>query len=166
MNVNGVIGVDANCFMLKRELAVEHAAIWHRKFRESGKPNPDLELANRLLRSGAIPASNRKHSVNYAVGATEKSVRADYFEKGNAAERDPAPIDKSLVRELYDRHAILVHFQPGARDILHFMPPFIVREEQIDKLIAALDEILSRGIGDATVRFVAKNIKRVFRDII
>lgn len=72
----------------------------------------------------------------------------------------------ALVRELYDRHAILVHFQPGARDILHFMPPFIVREEQIDKLIAALDEILSRGIGDATVRFVAKNIKRVFRDII
>jgi len=72
----------------------------------------------------------------------------------------------ALVRELYDRHAILVHFQPGARDILHFMPPFIVREEQIDKLIAALDEILSRGIGDATVRFVAKNIKRIFRDII
>jgi acetylornithine/succinyldiaminopimelate/putrescine aminotransferase len=72
----------------------------------------------------------------------------------------------ALVRELYDGHDILVHFQPGARDILHFMPPFIVREEQIDKLIAALDEILSRGIGDATVRFVAKNIKRVFRDII
>ena len=68
----------------------------------------------------------------------------------------------ALTRDLYERHNILVHFQPGARDILHFMPPFIVREDQIDKLIAALDDILSRGIADATVRFVAKNIKRVF----
>lgn len=71
----------------------------------------------------------------------------------------------ALVRELYERHDIVVHFQPGARDILHFMPPFIVREEQIDKLIAALDDILSRGLTDATVRFVAKNISRVFRQI-
>ena len=72
----------------------------------------------------------------------------------------------ALVRELYDRHDILVHFQPGARDILHFMPPFVVRKDQIDRLIAALDDILSRGLGDATVRFVAKNITRVFRDIV
>ncbi|KQV38670.1 hypothetical protein ASC96_25375 [Rhizobium sp. Root1204] len=72
----------------------------------------------------------------------------------------------ALVRELYDGHDILVHFQPGARDILHFMPPFIVKKEQIDRLIAALDEILSRGLGEATVRFIAKNITRVFRGII
>ena len=70
----------------------------------------------------------------------------------------------ALVRELYERHDILVHFQPGARDILHFMPPFVVREDQIDKLIDALDATLSRGITDATVRFVAKNITRVFHD--
>lgn len=68
----------------------------------------------------------------------------------------------ALTRELYDRHNILVHFQPGARDILHFMPPFVVTEEQIDRLVGALDQILSRGLADATVRFVAKNIKRVF----
>ncbi|QRM56088.1 aspartate aminotransferase family protein [Sinorhizobium sp. BG8] len=70
----------------------------------------------------------------------------------------------AMTRDLYERHDILVHFQPGARDILHFMPPFIVQEHQIDKLISALDDILTRGITDATVRFVAKNIKRVFGD--
>ncbi len=68
----------------------------------------------------------------------------------------------ALTRELYERHDILVHFQPGARDLLHFMPPFIVEERHIDKLVAALDDLLSRGVSDAAVRFVAKNIKRVF----
>ena len=71
----------------------------------------------------------------------------------------------ALTRELYERHDILVHFQPGARDLLHFMPPFVVEKQQIDKLTEALDDILSRGIADATVRFVAKNIKRVFGDL-
>ncbi len=68
----------------------------------------------------------------------------------------------ALVRELYDRHNIVVHFQPGARDLLHFMPAFIVEEAQIDRLIEALDDVLGRGVTDATVRFVVKNIKRVF----
>jgi len=67
-----------------------------------------------------------------------------------------------LTRELYERYNILVHFQPGARDILHFIPPFVVREEHIDTLIAALDDIFARGIADTTVQFVAKNLKRVF----
>jgi hypothetical protein len=31
-----------------------------------------------------------------------REVLAPYFEDGNSAERNPAPIDKSLVRELYE----------------------------------------------------------------
>lgn len=68
----------------------------------------------------------------------------------------------ALTRELFERHGIICHFQPGARDLLHFMPPFIVERTQIDHLVDALDDILGRGIADATVRFVAKNIRRVF----
>lgn len=68
----------------------------------------------------------------------------------------------ALTRELFERHGILVHFQPGARDLIHFMPPFVVEEEQIDRLVAALDDVLGRGIADATIRFVMKNLKRVF----
>ncbi|MFE1297852.1 signal recognition particle [Streptomyces sp. NPDC058731] len=34
--------------------------------------------------------------------ASMREVLAPYFEDGNAVERDPAPIDKSLVRELYE----------------------------------------------------------------
>ena len=68
----------------------------------------------------------------------------------------------AVTRELYDRHNILVHFQPGARDILHFMPPMVIRKDQIDALIGALDAILAKGIADATIGFVAKNIKSIF----
>lgn len=68
----------------------------------------------------------------------------------------------ALARELYERHGILVHFQTGARDLLHLMPPYVVDEDQIDRLLDALDDILGRGITDATVRFVTKNIKRMF----
>ena len=71
----------------------------------------------------------------------------------------------ALTRELYQRHNILVHFQPGARDLLHLMPPFVVGKHHIDSLISALDDVLSRGLADVTVRFIAKNIKRVFQDV-
>ena len=67
-----------------------------------------------------------------------------------------------LARELYDTHNILVHFQPGHRDILHFMPPLIAQPKHIDALVTALDAIFARGISESTLHFVAKNIKRVF----
>ncbi|MFD1961122.1 aminotransferase class III-fold pyridoxal phosphate-dependent enzyme [Novosphingobium panipatense] len=70
----------------------------------------------------------------------------------------------ALTRELFDRHGILVHFQPGARDLIHLMPPFIVEETEIDRLLVALDDVLDRGIADATVRFVIKNIKGWWAD--
>ncbi|QIG50159.1 aspartate aminotransferase family protein [Nordella sp. HKS 07] len=71
----------------------------------------------------------------------------------------------AVTRQLFERHNILVHFQPGARDLLHFLPPFVAQQRHIDKLIAALDDTLSNGIADATLRFVTQNIKRVFRDL-
>ena len=68
----------------------------------------------------------------------------------------------ALVRELYERHGILVHFQPGAVDVIHFMPPLFVTEDQIDTIVDALDDILTRGLADATLKFVGRNIARVF----
>lgn len=67
-----------------------------------------------------------------------------------------------ITRELFEHHNILAHFQPGARDILHFIPPLVIEKEQIDRLIDALDQIFDRGLADSTVKFVAKNIRQVF----
>ena len=67
----------------------------------------------------------------------------------------------ALARQLFERHDVMVHFQPGARDMLHFMPPFIVTKSQIDQLIDGLDDILGRGIAESALRFVAGNVKRI-----
>lgn len=68
----------------------------------------------------------------------------------------------ALVRDLYERHDIIVHFQPGAVDVVHFMPPLNVSREHLDRLVDGLDQILSRGFTDATLKFIGQNIKRVF----
>lgn len=68
----------------------------------------------------------------------------------------------AIVRELCERYRILAHFQPGALDVLHFMPPMIVQKHQIDSVVGALDEILSRGLARSTIEFIAKNAKQVF----
>lgn len=67
----------------------------------------------------------------------------------------------ALNRELFSRHDVLTHFQPGALDIMHFMPPLIVEKEQIDKVVDGIDDVLSRGMTDASVRFITANAKRV-----
>jgi putrescine aminotransferase len=67
----------------------------------------------------------------------------------------------ALNRELYTRHDVLTHFQPGALDIMHFMPPLIVQKHQIDQVVDGVDEVLTRGLADTTIKFVAANIKRV-----
>ncbi|HKY82683.1 MAG TPA: aminotransferase class III-fold pyridoxal phosphate-dependent enzyme [Sphingobium sp.] len=67
----------------------------------------------------------------------------------------------ALARQLFEKHNVMVHFQPGARDMLHFMPPFTVTRAEIDQLIAGLDDIFARGIAESALRFVAANVKRV-----
>lgn len=67
----------------------------------------------------------------------------------------------ALARQLFEQHRVLVHFQPGARDMLHFMPPFTVTREEIGQLVDGLDSILARGIPDSVLRFVAGNVKRL-----
>jgi putrescine aminotransferase len=67
----------------------------------------------------------------------------------------------ALNRELYQRHRVLTHFQPGALDIIHFMPPLIVEKHQIDQVVDGVDEILTRGLAEATINFIVANMKRV-----
>lgn len=67
----------------------------------------------------------------------------------------------ALARQLFEQHNVLVHFQPGARDMLHFMPPFTVTRAEIDQLVDGLDDIFDRGIAESVLRFVAGNVKRV-----
>jgi ornithine--oxo-acid transaminase len=43
-------------------------------------------------------------------------------------------------------HDVLVALTPQDPRVLRFEPPLIVRREELDRLIEALDEVLSRGL--------------------
>ncbi len=45
----------------------------------------------------------------------------------------------AIAGALYARHDILTHYLPEAPHVLHFMPPYVVSEAQIDRLLGALD---------------------------
>jgi acetylornithine/succinyldiaminopimelate/putrescine aminotransferase len=81
--------------------------------------------------------------------------------KSNLFKTYQSVLISAMVRELYDKHGVIAHFQPGAVDVMHFMPPLVIEKKGIDVLIDGLDDILTRGIADATIQFIKKNIKRV-----
>jgi len=74
--------VDVNCYCLKREIFIKHCLDFYKKFRET-----DIELDRALYKS----LINNKYkfettnlyTVNYRVGNTERSVKAEFFLKGN-----------------------------------------------------------------------------------
>lgn len=68
----------------------------------------------------------------------------------------------ATIRELFERHRVLSHFQPGAPDTLHFMPPLVVEKRHVDTVVDGLDDILARGISDATLQLLKKNMARLF----
>ena len=74
--------IDTNCYMIKRELAIQVAGCWNSKFR-SGEPEADRQLAMTLL-SVAPHTCVRRHSVAYRVASTPGSVSAKFFLDGNA----------------------------------------------------------------------------------
>jgi len=79
--------VDVSCFLVRRELAVNIAPIWHRQARP---PNGMMEV-DRALTAVLMHEqnklkfdSNNDYTVKYRVGSTGISVQADFFINGNA----------------------------------------------------------------------------------
>jgi len=115
---------------------------------------PDAPEVSRDLEKGAADAKALKETwAGKVAGITGNEIFRSY----------QSAMIGALNRELYQRHDVLTHFQPGALDVLHFMPPLIVTREQIDHVVDGLDDILTRGMTDATVHFVVANAKRVLR---
>ena len=64
----------------------------------------------------------------------------------------------SIIREMFTRYGILVHFAPSAPDVLHLMPPLVVEEQHLDLFAEALDDLLERGLARAAAAFVKGNL--------
>jgi hypothetical protein len=84
--------IDANCYMLKREIAVQLSQAWYRPTRPpAGQLEPDTLLCRLLLQNCPQVCSNRRHTVNYAIGNRSDSVRAEFFLRGNEAMHQAYP---------------------------------------------------------------------------
>ena len=67
----------------------------------------------------------------------------------------------SLLRDLYQQHDIIAHFSASDPEILHIMPPLIVETHHLDRLVAALDDILAQGFLKLASRFIQGNLEQL-----
>lgn len=74
--------VDANCYVLRRDLALETSLVWYR--RAPDETSPDIVLCRRLLGEWPRFAASGRPSVNYRLRGPRAGVRADFFRRGNA----------------------------------------------------------------------------------
>jgi glycosyltransferase involved in cell wall biosynthesis len=75
--------IDVNCYFLPKTLAVYVSPIWYRKAREPNVPEVDRVLCPTLREIAKNNQGTLKHTVNYTVGNTERSVKAEFFIQGN-----------------------------------------------------------------------------------
>jgi hypothetical protein len=73
--------VDTNCYVLRRDLAVETSPVWYR--RAPDETSPDIELCRRLLGEWPRFATSGSPTVNYRLRGPRAGVRADFFRRGN-----------------------------------------------------------------------------------
>jgi glycosyltransferase involved in cell wall biosynthesis len=90
--------VDANCYLLKRELAVKLGPSWYAPARQRGRPDRDSIVCRYLLKHFPKPACNLRHTVNYLAGNRSDSVAVDFFMRGNEAMRKRYPKGMPWVR--------------------------------------------------------------------
>ena len=86
-----VYHVDTSCYLLPIELSTVVAPMWYRKLAADGSNRPDCIICRYLMKHTPRSACNMRYSVNYRVGNSPTSVKADYFLTGNALMRHRYP---------------------------------------------------------------------------
>jgi hypothetical protein len=74
--------VDANCYVLRRDVALETSPVWYRRLPD--ETSPDIELCRRLLAERPRFAATGRPTVNYRLRGPRAGLRADFFRRGNA----------------------------------------------------------------------------------
>jgi len=75
--------VDANCYLLRRDVAIQLSGVWNRPGIGEGL-HPDRLLCRVLMEHFPNGQSTRKFTVNYTVGSTPTSGTKEYFLHGNS----------------------------------------------------------------------------------
>lgn len=74
--------VDANCYVLRRDVALETSLVWYRRLPD--ETSPDIELCRRLLAERPRFVATGRPTINYRLRGPRAGVRADFFRRGNA----------------------------------------------------------------------------------
>lgn len=75
--------IDVNCYFIKKDIAIQIAPVWYRKFREPGQAEVDRALAYVLMNNNLKYDCTRDYTVKYRVGNTTLSVQSKFFLEGN-----------------------------------------------------------------------------------
>jgi len=75
--------IDANCYLLRRDVAIQLSGVWNRPGFVANELDPDKLLCRVLMEHFPNGQGTRKYTVNYTVGTTPRSVKADFFLNGN-----------------------------------------------------------------------------------
>jgi hypothetical protein len=76
--------VDGGCYFMRTIAAVKTAPIWYRQARTPGLQSADRALYQALSRLYPRFGCTGAYSFHYRVASTDKSVRGEFFEQGNA----------------------------------------------------------------------------------
>jgi len=83
--------VDTNCYIVRRDVAIQLSGVWNRSARTQDGMGPDRTLCRVLMEHFPNCLSTGRYTVNYAVGNTEESAQVDFFEHGNQIMRSKYP---------------------------------------------------------------------------
>ncbi|NUT17069.1 MAG: glycosyltransferase family 2 protein [Cupriavidus sp.] len=75
--------VDVNCYFLPRLLAVRVAPLWFNRIDEPGQPGVDRIICQALRQIAPDFDCTYRYTVDYMAGNTARSVKADFFLRGN-----------------------------------------------------------------------------------
>jgi glycosyltransferase involved in cell wall biosynthesis len=77
--------VDTNCYCLRRHVAVELSAVWHKSRVVDGRMQPcaDTQVCAVLRQTRRSFGMVKQFSVNYELGSTTLSVKPEFFLQGN-----------------------------------------------------------------------------------
>lgn len=119
--------VDTSCYVVRREVAVEAATLWHRRGYVDGVRDPDREYCRWLLFHYPKAFTTAEYSVNYRLGSNLNESRfREYYLFGNSVAQKTYAVFPWL--------AAGVNIQSEEKRHLVFAP----RNRQIEQLVGPI----------------------------
>ena len=122
----------------------------------------NLDLAESVHLS-PTPCARRVKQLEEAGIIIGHHAKLDHERLGGLCRTFDSVCMVSVLRELQTRYGVLAHFSTTDPDVLHVTPPLTVTAGELDVFLAAVDDLLQRGLARAVTSFVAGNLRHLLR---